>query len=278
MGLGSSPRVQPVARYISCLHGKEESQEESKLGNAGESETMSSSCFVTGSNRVKGKCDPALKKDTASREEHGGEREKEREGERDKMRFVGKCKQRVEQGFVHTVTFECYADFLAGDFDVKTYTAQAIHHAVIAEHLAKLAQGISQLDKELHSQVVARHEDLLSQATGIESLEGVLQMMQTRISALQAAVDRIRTKIVDPYNKIMARITQLARLQVACDLLRRIIRILYLSKRLQGQLQGGSREITKAAQSLNELEFFVQCGFSFITFLEEYGLAFEQGQ
>uniref|UniRef100_A0A3Q1KEZ2 Conserved oligomeric Golgi complex subunit 5 n=1 Tax=Anabas testudineus TaxID=64144 RepID=A0A3Q1KEZ2_ANATE len=153
---------------------------------------------------------------------------------------------------------ECYADFLAGDFDVKTYTAQAIHHAVIAEQLAKLAQGISQLDKELHSQVVARHEDLLAQATGIESLEGVLQMMQTRISALQAAVDRIRTKIVDPYNKIVARITQLARLQVACDLLRRIIRILYLSKRLQGQLQGGSREITKAAQSLNELDYLSQ--------------------
>uniref|UniRef100_A0A7N8X5U1 Conserved oligomeric Golgi complex subunit 5 n=1 Tax=Mastacembelus armatus TaxID=205130 RepID=A0A7N8X5U1_9TELE len=148
---------------------------------------------------------------------------------------------------------ECYVDFLAEDFDVKTYTAQAIHHAVIAEQLAKLAQGISQLDKELHSQVVARHEDLLAQATGIESLEGVLQMMQTRISALQAAVDR--TKIVDPYNKIVARITQLGRLQVACDLLRRIIRILYLSKRLQGQLQGGSREITKAAQSLNELDY-----------------------
>uniref|UniRef100_A0A668AP40 Conserved oligomeric Golgi complex subunit 5 n=1 Tax=Myripristis murdjan TaxID=586833 RepID=A0A668AP40_9TELE len=106
--------------------------------------------------------------------------------------------------------------------------------------------------------VVARHEDLLAQATGIESLEGVLQMMQTRISALQGAVDRIRTKIVDPYNKIVARTTQLARLQVACDLLRRIIRILYLSKRLQGQLQGGSREITKAAQSLNELDYLSQ--------------------
>lgn len=48
---------------------------------------------------------------------------------------------------------ECYADFLAEDFDAKTYTAQAIHHAVIAEQLARLAQGISQLDKELHSQV-----------------------------------------------------------------------------------------------------------------------------
>ncbi|KAM9705073.1 conserved oligomeric Golgi complex subunit 5-like isoform 2-T2 [Menidia menidia] len=99
---------------------------------------------------------------------------------------------------------ECYTDFLTDDFDVKTYTAQAIHHAVITEQLARLAQGISQLDKELHSQVPADPPHLLT---------GVLQMMQTRISALQAAVDRIRTKIVDPYNKIVARITQLARLQ-----------------------------------------------------------------
>ncbi|OCT89130.1 conserved oligomeric Golgi complex subunit 5 [Xenopus laevis] len=153
---------------------------------------------------------------------------------------------------------ECYTDFLKDEFDVKIYTSQSIHQAVIAEQLAKLAQGISQLDKELHLQVVARHEDLLAQATGIESLEGVLQMMQTRIAALQSAIDRIRTKIVDPYNKIVSRTAQLARLQSACDLLRRIIRILYLSKRLQGQLQGGSREITKAAQSLNELDYLSQ--------------------
>ncbi|XP_053572548.1 conserved oligomeric Golgi complex subunit 5 isoform X2 [Bombina bombina] len=83
-------------------------------------------------------------------------------------------------------------------------------------------------------------------------------MMQTRIGALQSAIDRIRAKIVDPYNKIVSRTAQLARLQSACDLLRRIIRILYLSKRLQGQLQGGSREITKAAQSLNELDYLSQ--------------------
>ncbi|NWZ61034.1 COG5 protein, partial [Acrocephalus arundinaceus] len=153
---------------------------------------------------------------------------------------------------------ECYADFFREDFDVKAYTSQSIHQAVIAEQLAKLAQGISQLDKELHLQVVARHEDLLAQATGIESLEGVLQMMQTRIAALQSTVDRIRVKIVDPYNKIVSRTAQLAKLQAACDLLRRIIRILYLSKRLQGQLQGGSREITKAAQSLNELDYLSQ--------------------
>lgn len=42
-------------------------------------------------------------------------------------------------------------------------------------------------------------------------------------------------------------------MQETCDLLRRIIRIMYLTKRLRTQLQGGAREITKAAQSLNEL-------------------------
>ncbi|KAJ0012378.1 hypothetical protein NQD34_016712 [Periophthalmus magnuspinnatus] len=165
---------------------------------------------------------------------------------------------RVADSSNSLLTEEWYVDFVAEEFDVKAYTAQVIHQAVISEQLARLAQGISQLDKELHCQVVARHEDLLAQATGIESLEGVLHMMQTRITALQAAVDRIRSKILDPYNKIMTRITQLSRLQMACDLLRRIIRILYLSKRLQNQLQGGSREISKAAQSLNELDYLSQ--------------------
>uniref|UniRef100_A0A8C7HQ45 Component of oligomeric golgi complex 5 n=1 Tax=Oncorhynchus kisutch TaxID=8019 RepID=A0A8C7HQ45_ONCKI len=116
--------------------------------------------------------------------------------------------------------------------------------------LAKLAQCISQLDKELHSQVVARHEELLAQATGIESLEGLMQINSLNLFVFSR---RIRTKIVDPYNKIVARTAQLARLQGACDLLRSFIRILYLSKCLLGQLQGGSREIAKAAQSLNEL-------------------------
>uniref|UniRef100_A0A3P8UXB7 Conserved oligomeric Golgi complex subunit 5 n=1 Tax=Cynoglossus semilaevis TaxID=244447 RepID=A0A3P8UXB7_CYNSE len=88
----------------------------------------------------------------------------------------------------------------------------------------------------------------------IESLEGKISSLSNSLVALFDS----KTKIVDPYNKIMVRITQLGRLQVACDLLRRIIRILYLSKRLQAQLQGGSREITKAAQSLNELDYLSQ--------------------
>ena len=78
-------------------------------------------------------------------------------------------------------------------------------------------------------------------------------MMKTRIESLQTAVDRISAKIVDPYQKIVSRTAQLARLQAACDLLRKVIRMLYLLKRLKSQMQGGTREITKVAQTFAEI-------------------------
>ena len=138
---------------------------------------------------------------------------------------------------------------------------------------------------------------------------GVLKMMQTRIESLRAAVERISAKLVEPYQKIVSRTAQLARLQVivqihdcarwpsqllasflllsfpvlisspsllffsppllshlfllllllfplsqaACDLLRKVIRMLYLLKRLKSQMQGGTREITKVAQTFSEI-------------------------
>ena len=41
--------------------------------------------------------------------------------------------------------------------------------------------------------------------------------------------------------------------QSACDLLRKVIRMLYLMKRLRTQMQGGTREITKVAQTFSEI-------------------------
>ncbi|XP_060069562.1 conserved oligomeric Golgi complex subunit 5-like isoform X3 [Ylistrum balloti] len=153
---------------------------------------------------------------------------------------------------------DIFSQFLDASFDVKGYANRAIQGQAIAEQLSKLAEGIALLDREIHSQIVAHHDDLLSQASGVETLEGVLQMMQTRIQSLLAAMDRVRTKVSEPFNKIAARTAQLRNLQETCDLLRRIIRIMYLSKRLHSQLQGGAREITKAAQSLNELDYICE--------------------
>ena len=64
-----------------------------------------------------------------------------------------------------------------------------------------------------------------------------------------ASVDRLTGRVNDDAMK--GQTVTLSRLQKTCDILRRIIRILQLSKKLQIQLRGGeSTEITKAAASL----------------------------
>lgn len=153
---------------------------------------------------------------------------------------------------------DIYKQFLTKDFDVKTVTSNAVQEVSITENLNKLSLGIALLDKELHDQVAYHYEDLLSQANGIETLEGVLEMVHGRIQTLLIATERLRSKLIEPYNKVATQTTMLIRLQMTCDLLRRIIRILHLSNRLQTQLQGGVREITKAAQSLNELSYLME--------------------
>lgn len=60
---------------------------------------------------------------------------------------------------------------LREDFDPKSYASSIIQSQMVGETLAKLTDGIASLDKELYTQVISNYEDLLSQATGIESLE-----------------------------------------------------------------------------------------------------------
>lgn len=48
--------------------------------------------------------------------------------------------------------------------------------------------GIALLDKELQRQVLANHEDLLSQATWVEKLEGVLSVMQSHVQVTSAHI------------------------------------------------------------------------------------------
>ncbi|CAN8002054.1 unnamed protein product [Ixodes hexagonus] len=145
-----------------------------------------------------------------------------------------------------------FQQFLSDEFDAKAVACSAIQDLSIAQHLGKLATGISLLDKELHTQVSAHYEDLLAQATGIETLESALQTMFVSIQNLQQTSERLQSKVVEPYNKTWNQTAMLARLQQTCDMIRRIGRLFQLVKRLQTQMQGGAKEITKAAQSLNE--------------------------
>ena len=88
-------------------------------------------------------------------------------------------------------------------FEAKAFATATIQNQMVGDTLQKLANGIAALDKELYSQVltprvflslvgcsdamltfvqvVNNYEDLLSQATGIEALEGTYCIC-TRVS------------------------------------------------------------------------------------------------
>ncbi|XP_028523386.2 conserved oligomeric Golgi complex subunit 5 [Apis cerana] len=126
----------------------------------------------------------------------------------------------------------------------------------VAQQINKLGQAIEILNTELQKQVLANHEDLLSQATWVEKLESVLSIMQLHVQSLLSAVERLRGKIIDPFNRIETQTVVLARLHETSDLLRRVARMQHLSKRLCSQMTNNMQgpDIIKAANSLHELE------------------------
>jgi hypothetical protein len=107
-------------------------------------------------------------------------------------------------------------------FDCKKYTNAIIKTRILGDHLAKLTQCIFALDEQIRDQISLHHDDLLHQAMNIESLEEMLDMVQSRIISLKSTSERLRVKITSPFNELNMRIIQLSRLQAACDMLRRI--------------------------------------------------------
>jgi conserved oligomeric Golgi complex subunit 5 len=150
-------------------------------------------------------------------------------------------------------------EFLREDFDIKLFVMGITKaNALLSDQLSKLSVSINSLDKEIREQVSVHHEELLHQAINIESLEEMLEMVQTRISSLKSSSERLRLKITQPYNELTLRILQLSRLQSACDTLRRIKGILLHSGKLRSHMQVGVKEIVKSAQCLNELDFLMR--------------------
>ncbi|CAB3366263.1 Hypothetical predicted protein [Cloeon dipterum] len=144
--------------------------------------------------------------------------------------------------------------FLQGNYNNGKTLEMVSQGLAVADQLAKLSEGVTVLDRELMRQVTDHYEDLISQATCIEKLEDVLNVMQPHIQYLLVAVERLSSKIVEPYNRIQSQTRMLNNLHATSDLLRRGVRISQLIKRLQTHMNGGPQELTKAAKVLSELD------------------------
>ncbi|KAG0344090.1 Conserved oligomeric Golgi complex subunit [Podila humilis] len=156
-----------------------------------------------------------------------------------------------------------YDSFLVDQFDPNTHANSIIHQSAkgeldIATSLSSLSFSIESLNKQLQDQVTTNYNDLLSQAAGIRELETVLTTVKAGLKALSTSMDRLSFKVKTPFEQIQSYTIQLERLQVTSEMLRRILRFLYLSKRLEMQMPGGDLELTKAALTLSEVDSLLQ--------------------
>ncbi|KAF9361419.1 Conserved oligomeric Golgi complex subunit [Mortierella sp. NVP85] len=156
-----------------------------------------------------------------------------------------------------------YDSFLVDHFDPNTHANSIIHQSArgeldIATSLSSLSFSIDSLNKQLHEQVTTHYNDLLSQAAGIRELEMVLKTVKAGLKALSTSMDRLSFKIKTPFEQIQTYTIQLERLHEASEMLRRVLRFLYLSKRLEMQMPGGDLELTKAALTLSEVDTLLQ--------------------
>jgi conserved oligomeric Golgi complex subunit 5 len=149
-------------------------------------------------------------------------------------------------------------DLVNESFDIRSLTTVLMKTNELNQHLTTLNHNIRSLDKEICEQVSLHHEDLLHQAVHIETLEEMLDIVQTRIMSLKSTSEKMKQKIIGPFNELQLRIRQLTRLQAACDTLRRIKGVLNHSAKLRTHIKIGVKDIVKSAQCLNELEFLLK--------------------
>ncbi|CAG8707234.1 24058_t:CDS:2, partial [Dentiscutata erythropus] len=148
-----------------------------------------------------------------------------------------------------------YKAFLSNNFDPKEYANSTVNSTSDGESditisLAKLSFSIDNLNKQLHDQVVTHFEDLILQAAGIRDLEIVLNSVKEGIKSLNTSLDRLKTKIYTPYSQIKNYIIQLERLQIASDLLRKVVRFFYLARCLET-----ASNISELEALLKEVDF-----------------------
>lgn len=133
----------------------------------------------------------------------------------------------------------------------------------ISHNLIKIGSAIDVITQELRTFVSENFEQLLSQSNQLESSEATFRSIQAKIDELLTSLELMRNKMGQFYNKISHRIVLLNRLKSTCDLMRKMIRIMNVTSRLDGQhlleldSAGSHRELLKHCQQIRELDSLI---------------------
>ncbi|GAB2275180.1 Conserved oligomeric Golgi complex subunit [Dionaea muscipula] len=123
--------------------------------------------------------------------------------------------------------------FLSPDFDSLRFSSHALSTGSAASTAENLQNGIRLLEQQLRSEVLSRHQDLLSQLSSLRDAESALSVVRSAVSSLHSSLRRVRSEIADPNRQIRSKTTQLSNLHQTYELLQFTIRVIRLSKKLR---------------------------------------------
>ncbi|XP_026749906.2 conserved oligomeric Golgi complex subunit 5 [Galleria mellonella] len=140
-----------------------------------------------------------------------------------------------------------YSKFL--EDNVKTLISENL---TVTDQVNKLALGIEKLGKSLEKQVLAKHNDLLTQASHISDLETTLESVQSQVQSLLRGAQKLKDRVVTPYQVLENQTLMLERVQTTCNLLRHTSKIIMLWNKLISVKENPAKEAIILFE-LNEL-------------------------
>ena len=138
------------------------------------------------------------------------------------------------------------------------------HPSSVGHNLIKIGSAIDVINQELRTFVSDNFEQLISQSNQLESSEATFRSIQAKIDDLLSSLELLRNKLGQFYSKISHRIVLLNRLKSTCDLLRKMIRIMNVTSRLdvhhllEVDSTGSHRELSKHNQQIRELDSLIE--------------------
>lgn len=161
-------------------------------------------------------------------------------------------------------------DYISEDSFLSCFLNDSYRHIVggddgqlSTEEAAKVASAVEALTQDIYAIVTDHYTSLIEQAEKLDALQLIMSRFQERVNNLIAGVEKLRSKLNEPYNRISRRMVLLLRLKSTSDLLRKVIRVVQLSKRvaqmnlLDADKQPTQRDIAKCNQLISEIDALV---------------------
>ncbi|KAI4306003.1 hypothetical protein L6164_029322 [Bauhinia variegata] len=151
-----------------------------------------------------------------------------------------------------------FSAFLSPSFSSTSFSSAALSSGSPASTAEKLHNAIRLLENQLRSEVLSRHDELLSQLSSLKHSEHAVSTVRSGVSSLQSSLRRLRSELSDPHRAISTKTVQLSNLHHTTELLQHSIRALRLSKKLRDLMAAASAEpekldLAKAAQLHSEI-------------------------